>query len=131
MRCEAGSNVDRFLRRLPHERWRNAYFKGQRYREMCSNAAESFNSWIRKARHLPITKMVDIIRVQIMEQMANRREVSSRWKSVICPAMDKRLDASIQVGRTWTVRCSSETVYDIHYYMSVTVDIFNHICSCY
>ena len=63
LRREGGSNVDRFLCGSPRERWSNAYFKGQRYGEMCSNAAKSFNSWIREARHLPITKMVDIIRV--------------------------------------------------------------------
>ena len=44
LRREGGSNVDRFLCGLPHERWSNAYFKGQRYGEMCSNATESFNS---------------------------------------------------------------------------------------
>ena len=66
-----------------------------------------------------------------MEQMANGREVSNRWKAVICLGIDKRLDASIQVGRMWTVRRLSETVYDVHSYPSVTVDIFNHICSCY
>ena len=47
LRHEGGSNVDRFLSGLPHERWSNAYFKGQWYGEMCLNAAESFNSWIR------------------------------------------------------------------------------------
>ena len=58
LRNEGGSNVDKFLSGMTHERWSNAYFKGQRYGEMCSNAAESFNSWIREARHLLITKMV-------------------------------------------------------------------------
>ena len=131
LRQEGGSNVDRFLSGLCHDRWSNAYFKGHRYGEMCSNASESFNSWIREARHLPITKMVDMIRVQIMEQMANRRELSSLWKGVICPDMDKRLEASIKLGRTWSVRRSSDTVFDVHSFPSVTVDIFNRICSCY
>ncbi|KAL7214472.1 hypothetical protein ACSBR1_026810 [Camellia fascicularis] len=40
---------------------------------MSSNAAESFNSWIREAQNLPITRMVDSIRGQIMRQMAKRR----------------------------------------------------------
>ena len=73
--------------------------------------------------------MVDTIRVQIMEQMANKREVSNILKTVICQDMDKRLDASIKLGRPWTVRRSSETVYDVLSYPLVIVDIYNHICS--
>ncbi|KAL7218924.1 hypothetical protein ACSBR2_012067 [Camellia fascicularis] len=45
---------------------------------MCSNAAESFNNWISAARHLPITRLVDIIRTQIMQQMLARRDASHK-----------------------------------------------------
>ena len=44
LRREGGSNVDRFISRNSNDRWSNAYFKGDRYGEMCSNASESFNS---------------------------------------------------------------------------------------
>lgn len=59
--------MDRFLLGPPHYWWSNAYFKGRRYGEMCSNAAESFNSGIREARHVPITKMVDMTGVKIIK----------------------------------------------------------------
>ncbi|KAL7204783.1 hypothetical protein ACSBR2_017819 [Camellia fascicularis] len=55
-----------FLQDLPPQHWANAYFRGNRYGEMCSNAAKSFNNWIFAARHLPITRLVDSIRTQIM-----------------------------------------------------------------
>lgn len=42
--------------------WCNYLFRGQRWGEMYSNVAESFNAWIREARHLPVCKMVDAIR---------------------------------------------------------------------
>ena len=48
LRREGGSNVDRFLLGLPHERQSNAYFKGQGYDEMFLNAAESFNYGLEK-----------------------------------------------------------------------------------
>ncbi|KAL7163400.1 hypothetical protein ACSBR2_039493 [Camellia fascicularis] len=47
--------VPAFLKDLPPQYWANAYFRGSRYVEISSNAVESFNSWIREARHLPIT----------------------------------------------------------------------------
>ncbi|KAL7220739.1 hypothetical protein ACSBR2_013599 [Camellia fascicularis] len=52
---------------------------GRRYGEMCSNTDESFNSWIRKAHNLPITRMVDSIRAKLMRQMSKRRVASQIW----------------------------------------------------
>ncbi|XP_028088934.1 uncharacterized protein LOC114289406 [Camellia sinensis] len=43
--------------------------RGMRYGEMTSNAAESFNNWIKEARNLPITQMVDTICTQLMRQI--------------------------------------------------------------
>ncbi|KAL7238372.1 hypothetical protein ACSBR2_004469 [Camellia fascicularis] len=60
---------------------------------MCSNAAESFNNWVSEARHLPITRLVDMIRVQIMEQMAGCRVKSMTWLSILCPKMEKLVAA--------------------------------------
>ncbi|KAL7222665.1 hypothetical protein ACSBR1_024374 [Camellia fascicularis] len=53
--------IDDFMTDLHPKHWANAYFRGQRYDEMCSNAAESFNNWVSDARHLPITRLVDMI----------------------------------------------------------------------
>ncbi|KAL7192047.1 hypothetical protein ACSBR2_023988 [Camellia fascicularis] len=54
--------VTNFLQDLPLQHWANVYFRGNRYGEMCSNAAESFNNWIAVACHLPITRLVNNIR---------------------------------------------------------------------
>ncbi|KAL7180498.1 hypothetical protein ACSBR1_043658 [Camellia fascicularis] len=66
--------VGNFLKNLRPQHWSNAHF---RYGEMWSNAAESFNNWVQKARHLPITHLVDAIRAQIMEQRSKRKVKSS------------------------------------------------------
>ncbi|XP_028078374.1 uncharacterized protein LOC114280226 [Camellia sinensis] len=34
---------------------------GQHDGEICSNAAESFNNWVSNSRHLPITRLVDML----------------------------------------------------------------------
>ncbi|XP_028106944.1 uncharacterized protein LOC114305988 [Camellia sinensis] len=75
-RC--GHSVQKFLEDLPNECWCNAYFQGKTYGEMCTNAAESFNSWIRDKRHLFSTNLVDAIRVKLMEQFSKKREVGNK-----------------------------------------------------
>ncbi|KAL7257447.1 hypothetical protein ACSBR1_003694 [Camellia fascicularis] len=40
------SGINNFLEDMPPKYWANEYFKGKRYGEMTSNAAESFNKWI-------------------------------------------------------------------------------------
>ncbi|XP_039117893.1 uncharacterized protein LOC120253679 [Dioscorea cayenensis subsp. rotundata] len=47
--------------------WCNYLFKGPRWGEMYSNVAESFNAWVKDARHLPVSNMVDSIRYKILE----------------------------------------------------------------
>ncbi|KAL7194752.1 hypothetical protein ACSBR1_035064 [Camellia fascicularis] len=70
----------------------NAYFRsGTRYGEMSSNAVESFNSWIREARHLQITQMINSIQTKIMRQMAKRRCKAQAWRGVVCSKMEDRL----------------------------------------
>ena len=44
---------------------------------MWSNAAESFNSWIEYERCLLVIKLVDMIRIKLIDQMAKRRVVTS------------------------------------------------------
>ncbi|XP_028114766.1 uncharacterized protein LOC114312683 [Camellia sinensis] len=83
------------LEKLKEEEW------GMHYGEMTSNAAESFNNWIKEARNLPITQMVDTIHTQLMRQMS------------------------------WQVSKFNEDVFKVHLMPSVTVDTTRHTCSCF
>ncbi|XP_039131790.1 uncharacterized protein LOC120268452 [Dioscorea cayenensis subsp. rotundata] len=51
--------------------WANYMFKGDRWGEMYSNVVESFNAWIKEARHLPVTNMVDSIRFKLMGMLCH------------------------------------------------------------
>ncbi|KAL7207324.1 hypothetical protein ACSBR1_029309 [Camellia fascicularis] len=127
---KSGRNVaTSFLKDIPPQYWANAYFRGARYGETCSNAAESFNSWIREARHLPITQMVDSIRTKIMNQMSKRKRKSAAWPGVLCPKMEARLVKAYNKGRAWIVSQSNDNVYEIHSYPSVLVDVDRRTCS--
>ncbi|KAL7220109.1 hypothetical protein ACSBR2_013046 [Camellia fascicularis] len=74
--------VGNFLQDLHPQHRANMYFRGRRYGEMWSNAAKSFNNWIREARHLPVTQLVDAIRGKIMEKMLKWKVKSSVWTVV-------------------------------------------------
>ncbi|GMP86282.1 hypothetical protein CsSME_00039110 [Camellia sinensis var. sinensis] len=108
-----------------------SFCRGRRYGEMCSNVAESFNSWIRDACNLPITRMVDSIWTKLMRQMAKRRDASQMWTGTICPKMEYQLEKAFNEGRSWKVSQSNADVYEVHSFPSVTVDIGRRTCSCF
>ncbi|KAI8560029.1 hypothetical protein RHMOL_Rhmol04G0223100 [Rhododendron molle] len=106
-----GASVKNFVESLSRERWANAYFKGRRYGEMTSNAAESFNNQILKFCHLPICELVDKVMVLIMEQMCNRRLLSNKWSSYVSLVMEKKLVDRFNKGRTWHVAAANDAIF--------------------
>ncbi|KAG5521456.1 hypothetical protein RHGRI_033874 [Rhododendron griersonianum] len=124
------ARITNFLADLPYEHWANAFFPGQRYGEMWSNLAECFNSWIEKERHLPITQLVDRVRIKLMEQMCCRKQTAAKWRQVLCPTMDEALAIAFQESKAWEVRFSSPDVLEVLCNPSVKVDIGRHSCTC-
>ncbi|KAL7213157.1 hypothetical protein ACSBR2_015797 [Camellia fascicularis] len=97
---------------------------------MWSNVAESFNSWIREERHLPITKLIDSVRIKLMRKIAKRRELVNKLNGLICPKMESKLHDGFNTSRPWIVSSSGNDVYKVHSHPSVSVDISRRICSC-
>ncbi|KAH7842355.1 hypothetical protein Vadar_004352 [Vaccinium darrowii] len=122
--------VEDFLTNAPKDHWACAFFPGKRYGEMSSSLSESFNSWIREEQHLPVTQLVDRIRVKIMEQLSARHEASLKWNQVVCPTMNEDLNVSFQTCKSWTTSKSSVDVYEIHCDPSFSVNIAKRTCSC-
>ncbi|XP_028101783.1 uncharacterized protein LOC114301077 [Camellia sinensis] len=123
-RC--GRSVEKFLEDLPNECWCNAHFQGKRYGEMCTNTAESFNSWIRDERHLFSTSLVDVIRVKLIEQFSRRSEVRNKWNRIVCPFAEKKLEEAFNDTKAWIVKKCSDDIYEIQLDHSVMVDIGKH-----
>lgn len=123
LKSEGGDIVSVFFRSLPYENCSDAYFQRKRYGEMYSNVVKSFNSRIREARHLPITNLVDMIRLQIMNMRFDRRLLSSKWNKVLCPRMDSVLEKAFMDVRTSNVSLSSDNVFEVHCFSSVMVDL--------
>ncbi|XP_028059055.1 uncharacterized protein LOC114262839 [Camellia sinensis] len=125
-----GRSVQKFLEDLPNECWCNAYFQGKRYGEMCTNAAESFNSWIRDKRHLFLTNLIDAIWVKLMEQFSKMREVGNKWNRIVCPFAEKKLEEAFNDTKTWIGKKCSDDIHEIQLDHSVMVDIGKRSCSC-
>ncbi|KAH7853109.1 hypothetical protein Vadar_033368 [Vaccinium darrowii] len=106
-----GDKVISFLSDLPNENWCHAHFPGKRYDELTSNLVESFNNWIKDECHLPVTQLLDCIRLKLMEQMSNRRLCAMKWNGV-CPAMDKKLAAAFSFSRSWKVITSHANLFE-------------------
>ncbi|KAH7843974.1 hypothetical protein Vadar_023028 [Vaccinium darrowii] len=124
-----GDKVISFLRNLPNDNWCHAHFPGKRYGELTSNLVECFNNWIKDERHLPVTQLLDCIRLKLMEQMSNRRVCAMKWNGV-CPVMDKKLAAAFNFSRSWTVTTSHANLFKVRCNPSVSVDIGLRTCSC-
>ncbi|KAL7263233.1 hypothetical protein ACSBR1_001414 [Camellia fascicularis] len=120
-----------FLETVHAQHWANAFFCGKCYGEMCSNATESFNSWIREAHNVLITSMIDSIRAKIMRQMSKRHVAAQIWIGAICPKMESRLQKAFNKGKSWKVSQSNADVYKVHSFPSVTVDVGRRACSCF
>ncbi|KAI8567854.1 hypothetical protein RHMOL_Rhmol02G0154000 [Rhododendron molle] len=131
LKSQGKGRVITFLSRLPKEQWACAFFPGKWYGEMCSNLAECFNNWIKEERHLPVTQLVDRIRVKMMENIAKRSQVAAKWNFSIYPNMNKELENSFHVSKSWNVKRSTTDVFEVLSDPSVMVNLSNQTCSCF
>ncbi|XP_028083551.1 uncharacterized protein LOC114284802 [Camellia sinensis] len=79
------------------------FCRGMRYEKMTSNAAKSFNNWIKKSRNLLITRTVDIIHTQLIRKMLARQDQENKWNEVVCPTFETMLLDSFNDSRSWQI----------------------------
>ena len=65
------------------EHWVELYFAGKRYGHLTFNIAGSLNSWILKARELPILAMLETIRGQLMNWFTARNKLELNTKGLL------------------------------------------------
>ncbi|KAI5344171.1 hypothetical protein L3X38_012048 [Prunus dulcis] len=101
-----------------------------RYGEMANSLAESFNNWVGVFRDLPVLPLIEGIRQKLMVLNSQRRFEAEKWTTVLCPEMETRLCENAEAGRTWAVRRSNCTVFEVFADYSVMVDLEQRTCSC-
>ena len=130
---EGGPQAAAFLEDLPYDKWALAWSPNQsRYGEMTSNAAESYNKWIKPARGLPICNVIDTIRQQIMIWYDERRTDSAGWTGALTPRKEKFWNAARQHGRGWKVlKATRQGVYEVISKTTACVNLIERTCSCF
>ncbi|XP_075080398.1 uncharacterized protein LOC142165909 [Nicotiana tabacum] len=83
---EVSEDAVKGLLKHPPVSWCRAYFGIQCKNPMVdNNFTISFNSWILEARHKPIVKMLEVIRVKVMNQLKDRADEVSSWRGEYNP----------------------------------------------
>ncbi|XP_009589123.1 uncharacterized protein [Nicotiana tomentosiformis] len=75
------------LLHYPPQSWCRAYFDTQCKNIMVdNNFTESFNEWILEARHMPIIKMLEEIRIKVMNLLAINEDKIRKWNGDFSPS---------------------------------------------
>ncbi|XP_039141186.1 uncharacterized protein LOC120278458 [Dioscorea cayenensis subsp. rotundata] len=94
--------------------WANYMFKGERWGDMYSNVAESFNAWIKEARHLPVTNMVDSI----------------RWERRLCPVIHRKIEELVEESCNLLVGRSDGDHFEVVDQKNYCINLNAWTCSC-
>jgi hypothetical protein len=122
-----------FFGRANPMHWANTRFPGPRWGIMNNNAAESFNSWIKEARHLPIVGMIDTIRVKTMDKFNERRQKGAAMQKILTSFYDELLTENFDKERKYIVSVSSQLKYECRFenrVYEVNLDQAASSCSC-
>jgi hypothetical protein len=100
-----------------------------------NNLAESFKSWIKPIKELPIVELFDMLRQKVLELWDKRRRIASKLSGRILPTVIKQLKAKTRALGQMKVSkgLDSAEVYGIRHDMTLwrhIVDLKPHTCTC-
>jgi hypothetical protein len=99
-----------------------------------NNLAETFNSWIREIKDLPIAQLVDKLREKIMVLFKKRRAIGARLQGKILPAIIQELNVrsrglghlKTRASGEWSAEVKDITKNDLRH----VVKCLTHECTC-
>ncbi|XP_019239421.1 PREDICTED: uncharacterized protein LOC109219414, partial [Nicotiana attenuata] len=120
------------LLRYPPQNWCRSYFDTLCKNQMVdNNFTASFNSWILVARGKPILKMLEDIRIKVMNRLREKEEEARTWGGEFSPNCMKLYAAYLKVANLCAVHFNGETGYEVseggdrH-----TVNLVEKKCTC-
>ncbi|XP_065871778.1 uncharacterized protein [Euphorbia lathyris] len=96
-----------------------------------NNICESFNTYIKLARNLPVLSMFEWIRKRIMKRYHIKSEGMKRYKGDICPAYQEQLEKLKVDARNCFCTAAGQDKYSVDCYDTTSVvDLGAKTCSC-
>ncbi|XP_021750658.1 uncharacterized protein LOC110716347 [Chenopodium quinoa] len=96
-----------------------------------SNMAETFNGYIINARAKHLLYMLEDIRAALMRRLVIKRQEMEKWKSVLCPRIQKKLESEKEEAANCEVIPSSQSVFQVsHILDTMSVDLEKRTCTC-
>lgn len=94
--------------------WCRAYFDTHCKNIMVdNNFTESFNSWILEARHMPIIKMLEEIRLKVMKRLVSNEAKVRRWKGDFSPPCMKLYNDFRAIAHGCKVEFNGDFGYEV------------------
>ncbi|KAK1370413.1 hypothetical protein POM88_036505 [Heracleum sosnowskyi] len=117
---------------LPPSAWSKAYFGTHSNTDSTeNNISECFNSWILKARYMPLIDMLLDIHDMIMTRLHQNRDIMARRNCVIVPRIKKILDEAIKESVGYMVLWDGRDTYVVKGHGgSVSVNLKDRTCAC-
>jgi len=78
-----------------------------------NNFTESFNSWILEARGKPILKMLEDIRIKIINRLREKEEDASKWTTDYSPKCMKLFTAYMRIAQLCSVDFNGDLGYEV------------------
>ncbi|KAI3868658.1 hypothetical protein MKW92_007451 [Papaver armeniacum] len=123
-------HVVRWMEKQGPEHWSNAFFEGCRYGNVSSSVDEYVNNWLKDEKRMPVSALVNTIRLKMMEMISKRHKISETMTSRLTPQYESKLKELTDEGNSWNVIPAGNTLFEVvadHRY-AVNLDTFH--CSC-
>ncbi|KAM3376011.1 hypothetical protein P3S68_014725 [Capsicum galapagoense] len=106
--------VAKDLLRFKPVKWCRAYMDTIRKNQMVdNNFTESFNSWVLESRGKPILKMLEDIRVKIMNRLKEKEIEESQWKDDFSPTCMELVISHKKIAQLCTVNFIGDIGYEV------------------
>lgn len=122
-----------WLAKKDPRQWSKSHFSSRtKCDSLVNNMCEAWNSSILKSRDKPILTMLEIIRINTMVRMANRRNAVAKWNGGLGPRIQKILKKYAEKSHSYTTEEGSHMQYQVKGESNNqwAVDLTAKTCTC-